>query len=126
MTRILLVEDNEMNRDMLSRRLIRRGYDIVLAVDGQEGIATARAEHPDLILMDMSLPVIDGWEATRQLKAEPGTCAIPIIGLTAHSMAGDREKVLEAGCDDYDTKPVELPRLLQKIEALLGRGGPQQ
>lgn len=124
MTRILLVEDNEMNRDMLSRRLSRRGYEIVIAVDGREGIATAQAEKPDLILMDMSLPVMDGWEATRRLKAEPGTRAIPIIGLTAHSMAGDRERVLAAGCDDYDTKPVELPRLLQKIEALLGRAEP--
>ena len=119
MTRILIVEDNEMNRDMLSRRLIRRGYQIVMAVDGAEGIAAARAETPDLILMDMSLPVVDGWEATRQLKAEPMTRAIPVIGLTAHAMAGDREKVIESGCDDYDTKPVELARLLHKIEALL-------
>jgi two-component system, cell cycle response regulator DivK len=124
MARILLVEDNEMNRDMLSRRLERRGYDIVIAVDGQQGLAAARAQHPDLILMDMSLPVIDGWEATRRLKAEPQTRAIPVIGLTAHSMSGDREKVLAAGCDDYDTKPVEMPRLLQKIEALLGRAAP--
>ena len=123
MTKILIVEDNEMNRDMLSRRLARRGYQIVIAVDGGEGIAAASAERPDLILMDMSLPVVDGWEATRRLKAEPLTRAIPVIGLTAHAMAGDREKVLEAGCDDYDTKPVELPRLLQKIEALLGRTG---
>ena len=123
MTKILIVEDNEMNRDMLSRRLARRGYQIVIAVDGGEGIAAASAERPDLILMDMSLPVVDGWEATRRLKAEPLTRAIPVIGLTAHAMAGDREKVLEAGCDDYDTKPVELPRLLQKIEALLGRAG---
>jgi CheY-like chemotaxis protein len=121
--KILIVEDNEMNRDMLSRRLARRGYEIVLAVDGGEGIAAATAESPDLILMDMSLPVIDGWEAARRLKAEPLTRAIPVIGLTAHAMAGDREKVLEAGCDDYDTKPVELPRLLQKIETLLGRTG---
>jgi two-component system cell cycle response regulator DivK len=119
MAKILIVEDNEMNRDMLSRRLARRGYEIVMAVNGEEGIATARAASPDLILMDMSLPVIDGWEATRRLKAEPGTRAIPVIGLTAHAMTGDREKVIEAGCDDYDTKPVELPRLLQKIEALL-------
>jgi two-component system, cell cycle response regulator DivK len=119
MAKILIVEDNEMNRDMLSRRLIRRGYEIVMAVDGEEGIAAAKAENPDLILMDMSLPVVDGWEATRRLKAEPRTRGIPIIGLTAHAMAGDREKVIEAGCDDYDTKPVELPRLLQKIEALL-------
>jgi two-component system, cell cycle response regulator DivK len=125
MAKILIVEDNEMNRDMLSRRLIRRGYEIIMAVDGEEGIAKARAASPDLILMDMSLPVIDGWEATRLLKAEPATCAIPVIGLTAHAMAGDREKVIEAGCDDYDTKPVELPRLLQKIEALLSLGGSQ-
>jgi CheY-like chemotaxis protein len=104
---------------MLSRRLARRGYEVVMAVDGEEGIAAAKAKNPDLILMDMSLPVIDGWEATRRLKAEPLTRAIPVIGLTAHAMAGDREKVIEAGCDDYDTKPVELPRLLQKIEALL-------
>jgi two-component system, cell cycle response regulator DivK len=119
MAKILIVEDNEMNRDMLSRRLARRGYEIIMAVDGEEGIVTARAASPDLILMDMSLPVIDGWEATRRLKAEPGTRTIPVIGLTAHAMAGDREKVIEAGCDDYDTKPIELPRLLQKIEALL-------
>ena len=108
-----------MNRDMLSRRLIRRGYEIVMAVDGEEGIAAAKSKNPDLILMDMSLPVVDGWEATRRLKAEPQTRGIPVIGLTAHAMAGDREKVISAGCDDYDTKPVELPRLLQKIEALL-------
>jgi two-component system cell cycle response regulator DivK len=119
MAKILIVEDNEMNRDMLSRRLIRRGYEIVMAVDGEEGIAAAKAERPDLVLMDMSLPVMDGWEATRRLKAEPSTRGIPVIGLTAHAMGGDREKVIDAGCDDYDTKPVELPRLLQKIEALL-------
>ena len=119
MPKILIVEDNEMNRDMLSRRLIRRGYEVVMAIDGEQGITTAKAEGPDLILMDMSLPVIDGWEATRRLKAEPQTRGIPVIGLTAHAMAGDREKVIDAGCDDYDTKPVELPRLLQKIEALL-------
>ena len=124
MATILLVEDNEMNRDMLSRRLKRRGYDILIAVDGQQGLDAARALKPDLILMDMSLPVVDGWEATRRLKAEPKTRAIPVIGLTAHSMAGDREKVLAAGCDDYDTKPVEMPRLLQKIEALLSRAEP--
>jgi two-component system, cell cycle response regulator DivK len=124
MPRILLVEDNEMNRDMLSRRLERRGYDILIAVDGQQGLDAAHAQNPDLILMDMSLPIVDGWEATRRLKAEPKTRAIPVIGLTAHSMAGDREKVLAAGCDDYDTKPVEMPRLLQKIEALLGRAAP--
>jgi CheY-like chemotaxis protein len=119
MTKLLIVEDNEMNRDMLSRRLIRRGYEVVMAVDGEEGVTAAKSECPDLILMDMSLPVIDGWEATRRLKAEPQTRGIPVIGLTAHAMAGDREKVIDAGCDDYDTKPVELPRLLQKIEALL-------
>jgi|SRR6516164_3827490 len=123
MAKILIVEDNEMNRDMLSRRLIRRGYEIVMAVDGEGGITAAKAESPDLILMDMSLPVIDGWEATRQLKADPETRGIPVIGLTAHAMAGDREKVISAGCDDYDTKPVELPRLLQKIEELLGHAG---
>ena len=119
MAKILIVEDNEMNRDMLSRRLIRRGYQIVMAVDGAEGIAAAKAENPDLVLMDMSLPVVDGWEATRRLKADAVTAAIPVIGLTAHAMSGDREKAIAAGCDDYDTKPIELPRLLQKIEALL-------
>jgi two-component system, cell cycle response regulator DivK len=123
MAKILIVEDNEMNRDMLSRRLIRRGYQIIMAVDGAEGIAAAKAENPDLVLMDMSLPVVDGWEATRRLKADAATRSIPVIGLTAHAMAGDREKVIEAGCDDYDTKPVELLRLLQKIEALLARTG---
>ena len=122
MPRILLVEDNEMNRDMLSRRLLRKGYDMILAVDGGEGVEKALAENPDLILMDMSLPVLDGWEATRRLKAAPQTEAVPIIGLTAHAMEGDREKALSAGCDDYDTKPIELPRLLEKIEALLHRG----
>jgi len=121
--KILIVEDNEMNRDMLSRRLIRRGFEIVMAVDGAEGIAAAKTETPDLVLMDMSLPVVDGWEATRRLKADAATRAIPVIGLTAHAMAGDRDKVIEAGCDDYDTKPVELPRLLQKIESLLVRTG---
>jgi two-component system, cell cycle response regulator DivK len=126
MAKILIVEDNEMNRDMLSRRLIRRGYEVVMAVDGEQGLAAAKTEGPDLILMDMSLPVIDGWEATRRLKAEPQTRGIPVIGLTAHAMAGDREKVIEAGCDDYDTKPVELSRLLQKIEALLARAGEQR
>ena len=123
MPKILIVEDNEMNRDMLSRRLLRRGYQIAMAVDGEAGIAAATTENPDLILMDMSLPVVDGWEAARRLKADAGTRAIPIIGLTAHAMAGDRDTVIAAGCDDYDTKPVELPRLLQKIEALLGHGG---
>ncbi len=120
MARILLVEDNEMNRDMLSRRLERRGYSVLLAVDGGEGVTLTRSELPDLVLMDMSLPVLDGWEATRQLKASPNTRAIPIIGLTAHAMSGDREKAIEAGCDDYDTKPIDLPRLIGKIEALLG------
>jgi CheY-like chemotaxis protein len=119
MPKILLVEDNEMNRDMLSRRLTRRGYQIAIAVDGAEGVAMAHSETPDLILLDMSLPVLDGWEAARQLKAKPETKSIPIIALTAHAMAGDREKALEAGCDDYDTKPIELPRLLDKIAALL-------
>ena len=119
MAKILLVEDNEMNRDMLSRRLARNGFDVSLAVDGAEGVAKARAEKPDLILLDMSLPVLDGWEAARQLKGADDTRAIPIIALTAHAMAGDREKALEAGCDDYDTKPIELPRLLEKMAALL-------
>lgn len=117
--KILLVEDNEMNRDMLSRRLERKGYDVAIATDGAEGIDMSRSESPDLILMDMSLPVVDGWEATRRIKAEDSTRNIPVIALTAHAMAGDREKALEAGCDDYDTKPIELPRLLGKIEALL-------
>ena len=123
MPRILLVEDNEMNRDMLSRRLQRKGFEVAMAVDGKQGVEMARAGGYDLILMDMSLPEIDGWEATRQLRAAPETKVVPIIGLTAHAMAGDREKALEAGCNDYDTKPVELPRLLGKIAALLG--GPQ-
>ena len=120
MTKILLVEDNEMNRDMLSRRLQRKGYEVTMAVDGRQGIEVARTGGFDLILMDMSLPEVDGWEATRQLRAVPETRNVPIIGLTAHAMAGDREKALEAGCNDYDTKPVELPRLLSKIEALIG------
>jgi CheY-like chemotaxis protein len=120
MPRILVVEDNEMNRDMLSRRLARKKYEVLVAVDGGEGVVMARSEAPDLILMDMSLPVVDGWEASRQLKASPETKAIPIIALTAHAMSGDREKAMEAGCDDYDTKPIELPRLLAKVEALLG------
>jgi len=119
MAKILIVEDNEMNRDMLSRRLIRRGYQIVMAVDGAEGIATANAESPDLILMDMSLPVLDGWEATRRIKATAELRKIPIIALTAHAMATDRDKALKAGCDDYDTKPIELERLLGKIRTLL-------
>jgi CheY-like chemotaxis protein len=122
MPKILLVEDNEMNRDMLSRRLERRGYQVVIAVDGQQGVAMAQLEAPDLILMDMSLPVLDGWEAARRLKAAPETQAIPVIALTAHAMVGDREKAIEAGCDDYDTKPVEFQRLLEKIEAILGKG----
>ena len=119
MAKILLVEDNEMNRDMLSRRLERRGYEVVIAVDGQQGVDLAQSTRPDLILMDMSLPIIDGWEATRQLKAMAEMKGVPIIALTAHAMSGDREKALEAGCDDYDTKPIELPRLLGKIETLL-------
>lgn len=119
MTKILLVEDNEMNRDMLGRRLQRRGYELVIAVDGAEGVATAQAQAPDIVLMDMSLPVMDGWEATRRLKADAATRSIPIIALTAHAMSGDRDKAIEAGCDDYDTKPVEFDRLLAKIEALL-------
>ena len=121
MAKILLVEDNEMNRDMLSRRLQKRGYEVVIAVDGQQGVARAHAEAPALIVMDMSLPVLDGWEATRQLKSAPATSSIPIIALTAHAMAGDRERAHEAGADEFDTKPVELPRLLEKIEALLAR-----
>jgi CheY-like chemotaxis protein len=121
MAKILLIEDNEENREGLSRYLRRKGFEVVLAADGQQGIAVARSESPDLILMDMSLPVLDGWEATRQLKAEPQLRAIPVIALTAHAMAGDRAKALEAGCDDYDTKPVEFTRLLGKIEGLLGK-----
>jgi two-component system, cell cycle response regulator DivK len=120
MTKVLLVEDNEMNRDMLSRRLIRRGFQVVFAMDGQLGVDLARSERPDIILMDMSLPVIDGWQATRRLKADDATRSVPVIGLTAHAMSGDREKAIEAGCDDYDTKPVELDRLIGKIERLLG------
>ena len=121
MAKILLVEDNEMNRDMLSRRLQRKGFEVAMAVDGREGVEMATAGDYDLILMDMSLPEIDGWEATRQLRAKPETERTPIIALTAHAMAGDREKALEAGCDDYDTKPIELPRLLSKIRSLLER-----
>ena len=119
MAKILLVEDNEMNRDMLSRRLQKKGYTVVMAFDGKQGVAMAESEKPDLILMDMSLPEIDGWEATRQIKANGATGGIPIIALTAHAMTGEREKALEAGCNEFDTKPVELPRLLEKIEALL-------
>ena len=121
MAKILLVEDNEMNRDMLARRLERRGYQVVLAEDGRAGVSMGHTEAPDLILMDMSLPVVDGWEATRQLKASPQTSSIPIIALTAHAMSGDRAKAIEAGCDEYDSKPVDLPRLLEKIEVLLTR-----
>ena len=117
MAKILLVEDNEMNWDMLSRRLGRRGYEVVVAVDGQQGVTMSRSEVPDLILMDMSLPIIDGWEATRQIKAAPETSGIPVIALTAHAMVGDKEKAMAAGCDDYDTKPIEFKRLLEKIEA---------
>ncbi len=120
--KILLVEDNELNRDMLSRRLERRGYEVVCAADGEQGVALAIAELPGMILMDMSLPVLDGWEATRRIKTAPETQAIPIIALTAHAMAGDRDRAIEAGCDDYDTKPVEFPRLLGKIQALESRG----
>jgi len=122
MAKILLVEDNEMNRDMLSRRLERKGFEVVMAPDGQQGVALATSEAPDLILMDMSLPVVDGWEATRRVKADDATRGIPVIALTAHAMVGDREKALNAGCDDYDTKPVDFPRLLGKIELLLQRG----
>ena len=120
MTKVLLVEDNELNRDMLSRRLIRRGFQVVFALDGQQGIDLARSEQPDIILMDMSLPGIDGWEATRRVKADDATRSVPVIGLTAHAMSGDRERAIEAGCDDYDTKPVDLDRLISKIERLLG------
>jgi CheY-like chemotaxis protein len=123
MPKILLVEDNEMNRDMLSRRLVRGGYEVIIAEDGERGIAMATSDSPDLILMDMSLPVIDGWEATRRIKTAPELRKIPIIALTAHAMATDREKALEAGCDDYDTKPIELQRLLGKIETLLAAAG---
>jgi len=123
MAKLLIVEDNEMNRDMLTRRLERKGFTIVVAVDGAEGIAMVRAASPDLILMDMSLPVLDGWEATRQLKAAPETRTIPIIALTAHAMETDREKALQAGCDEYDSKPIEFPRLLEKIATLLGPEG---
>ncbi len=123
MAKILLVEDNEMNRDMLSRRLERKGYQVILALDGEEGVTMAQSEVPDLILMDMSLPMMDGWEATKLIKAAPATSQIPVIALTAHAMSGDREKAIEAGCDDYDTKPVELARLLEKIQALLAKRG---
>ena len=124
MARILLVEDNELNRDMLSRRLIRRGYEVDMAVDGEEALIAVRDGRPQLVLMDMSLPLIDGWEATRRLKADPDLRHIPVIALTAHAMSGDRERALEAGCDEFDTKPIELERLLAKIEALLARTSP--
>jgi two-component system cell cycle response regulator DivK len=123
MSRILLVEDNEMNRDMLSRRLGRQGYQVLIAEDGAKGVAAAAVEKPDLILMDMSLPGMDGWEATRRLKADAETRGIPVIALTAHAMAKDREKAIDVGCDDYDTKPIELPRLVDKIERLLRGAG---
>ena len=123
MTKILLVEDNEMNRDMLSRRLERKGFQVAIAIDGQQGVEMAAADLPALILMDMSLPVLDGWEATRRIKADERTRHIPVIALTAHAMQGDEIKAREAGCDDYDTKPVELPRLLDKIQAQLNRTG---
>lgn len=121
MIKVLLIEDNEMNRDMLTRRLVRKGYNVVTAIDGAEGVSMTISETPDIVLMDMSLPVVDGWEATRQLKANSQTQKIPVIALTAHAMSGDREKALTAGCDEYDTKPIEMPRLLGKIEALLGK-----
>lgn len=122
MPRILIVEDNEVNRDMLSRRLTRRGYEVILAIDGQEGISMAQTQNPDLILMDMSLPVLDGWEATRRLKASPETQQIPIIALTAHALMSDRDQAFEVGCDDYETKPIDFPRLLEKLEARIGPG----
>lgn len=121
MAKVLLVEDNEMNRDMLSRRLERKGFEVVFAQDGSIAVDMATSEQPELILMDMSLPVLDGWEATRRIKSNPDTSGIPVIALTAHAMAGDREKALEVGCEDYDTKPVDFPRLLSKIDALLGK-----
>lgn len=123
MAKILLVEDNEMNRDMLSRRLVRRGYEVIVAEDGAAGVEAVRLHRPDLVLMDMSLPVMDGWEATRQLKASEETRGVPVVALTAHAMAGDEQKAREAGCDGYETKPVELTRLLAKIEALLAKPG---
>jgi CheY-like chemotaxis protein len=121
MTRLLLVEDNELNRDMLSRRLQKKGYEVVLALDGEEGVAKARADAPALILMDMSLPGLDGWEATRRIKADPETSRIPVIALTAHALTSDRDQAMAAGCDDFDTKPVEFTRLLAKIESLLAK-----
>ncbi len=125
MPKVLVVEDNEMNRDMLSRRLQRRGYEVIISVDGEDGVNKAASDSPDIILMDMDLPILDGWAATQKLKAAPETQSIPVIALTAHAMAGDREKALEAGCDDYDTKPVEFARLIEKIETLLGKGTDQ-
>ena len=122
MVKLLLVEDNEMNRDMLSRRLARKGYEVAMALDGEQGVAMARSEAPALILMDMSLPVMDGWDAARRLKSDHATRSIPIIALTAHAMADDKQKALDAGCDDYDTKPIDFPRLQGKIEALLSKG----
>lgn len=124
MAKILLVEDNEMNRDMLSRRLQRQGHEVLLAVDGAQGVAMTASERPDIVLMDMSLPVLDGWEATRRLKADPATAGIPVIALTAHALTSDREEALAAGCDDYDTKPIELPRLVEKIARLLDPNSP--
>jgi len=121
MPRILLVEDNEMNRDMLSRRLQKKGYDVLIALDGEAGVNMAASERPDLILMDMSLPIVDGWEATRRIKGQPLTASIPVIALTAHVMEGDRDKAFEAGCDDYDAKPVDFERLLGKMQALLSK-----
>jgi two-component system, cell cycle response regulator DivK len=121
MKKILLVEDNELNRDMLSRRLVRNGFEVIIAIDGEQGLSMAQSQRPDLILMDMSLPALDGWEATRRVRTDEATSAIPIIALTAHAMSGDREKAIEAGCDDYDTKPIEMARLLGKINALLAR-----
>jgi CheY-like chemotaxis protein len=123
MPKVLLVEDNEMNRDMLSRRLVKRGYEIVMAVDGQQGVDMAVSEKPDIILLDMSLPVVDGWDAAKQMKANPASAGVPLIALTAHAMASDKERALSAGCDDFDTKPVELPRLLGKMEVLLKAKG---
>jgi CheY-like chemotaxis protein len=125
MPRILMVEDNEENRDALSRRLQRRGFEVLMAFDGVQGVAMAKAEKPDLILMDMNMPELDGWEATRQIKADPATAALPVIGLTAHAMTGDRERAIAAGCTDYHTKPVEFPRLLGQIEAILSGGAPK-
>ena len=121
MSKILLVEDNEMNRDMLSRRLIRKGYEVVMAFDGEQAVEMAVSQNPDLILMDMSLPGLDGWEATRKIKAAVATRTIPVIALTAHAMSDDRERALDAGCDDYDTKPIDFPRLLEKMSAALDR-----